>query len=111
MLNVDLVKDVTARSVETCRECGEFMICTYHANVILAIDALESDAQRLMDLAKWLARPWAGNDPFFAEVDPLSGQRLEGNVELRTSWFEFIRGVEAPVYVDPYAGAIVVEAR
>lgn len=56
-------------------------------------DELREEIQRRDELVRWLALPWGDRDPELFARDPHSGQDLEGNVRLRETWLEVVRGI------------------
>ena len=51
--------------------------------------------ERVVRLARWLARPYGDNDPVFSFTS-LKGADLTANVELARTWFDVIRGGNYP---------------
>lgn len=49
------------------------------------------DRRRVEDLVRWLAAKWGPNNPQFPDLDPITGQALPGNVELRDTWYRVVR--------------------
>ena len=46
----------------------------------------------LRDLVTWLAIKYDARNPKFPELDPMTGQRLEGNARLSRTWYRWVRG-------------------
>jgi non-ribosomal peptide synthetase component F len=52
----------------------------------------DSAYARYTALIKWLALPWADNDPYWPTHDGWTRQALDDNATLHATWMEVVRG-------------------